>query len=143
MDFINLSQITILLTTIKYIRYFVALSCQHCGLHSTAKCFFILHKPILIITKIRPNVTTNFVLHPLESQFGHNLKLELSITVWKFNIFPASKVSREIHFCEFWKSKYTNMTRLTTLNFELGEFLHFTRAEIYKNQNLKPQRLSK
>ena len=54
MDFINLSQNTILPSTIKYIRYFVALSCQHCGLHSTAKCFFILHKTILIITKIRP-----------------------------------------------------------------------------------------
>ena len=100
MDFINLSQNTILPTTIKYIRYFVALSCQHCGLHSTAKCFFILHKTILIITKIRPKMSQqNLYYTPLNPNLViAKKKLELNATVWRFCNFSATEILREIDF---------------------------------------------
>ena len=53
-------------------------------------------------------------------------------TVWKFREFSISQILREINFGDSRSAKFAISTHLQALNFDLYDFLHFLKAEIYQ-----------
>ena len=54
------------------------------------------------------------------------------ITVWKIHDISITQILREIKFGDSRSSKSAIYTHLEALNFDLYEFLHFLKAEIYQ-----------
>ena len=55
-----------------------------------------------------------------------------TITQWKFHDFSLTQILREINFRNSISAKSAFLTHLVALNFDLNEFLHFLKAEIYQ-----------
>ena len=53
-------------------------------------------------------------------------------TVWKFHNFSPTQILREIDFRNSISAKSAFLTHLVALNFDLNEFLHFLKPEIYQ-----------
>ena len=53
-------------------------------------------------------------------------------TVWNFHDFTISQILREIIFGDYRSAKSAILTHLETLNFDIYEFLHFLKADIYQ-----------
>ena len=58
-------------------------------------------------------------------------------TVRKFHDFSITQISREINFWDSGSAKSAILTQLEALNFDLYEFLHFLKAEIYQTSKIQ------
>ena len=72
--------------------------------------------------------------HTVEQYFvclGWHLK-SANYTVWKFQNFAITQISREMNFGDFTSAKSAILTHLEALNFDIYEIWHFLKAEIYQ-----------
>ena len=63
--------------------------------------------------------------------------------MWKFEIFAATQILREITYAYFEASKITILTILAVLNFDIWTFLPFSNMKFSKNQNCRAYKIVK
>ena len=56
--------------------------------------------------------------------------------MWKFHDFCIIEILREINFEDSRSAKLAILTHLEALNFDIYEFLHILKAEIYQNNKI-------
>ena len=57
--------------------------------------------------------------------------------MWKFQDFAITQILREIKFGDLRSTKFAILTHLQALNFDVMNFLHFLKAEIYQINQLQ------
>ena len=62
----------------------------------------------------------------------------LSLTLWKFYIFAATQILREIKSKDFRSSKIAILTLLEALNLDFSDLMLFARGENYHTQDSEP-----
>ena len=63
--------------------------------------------------------------------------------MWKFHSFSITQILREITFGDSRSAKSAILTHLEALNFDLYEFLHFLKTEMYQNYNFRDFKIAK
>ena len=58
-------------------------------------------------------------------------------------IFSMTQILREINFRDSISAKFAILTYLGALNFDVYEFLHFLKAEIYQEDNFRALKIAK
>ena len=57
--------------------------------------------------------------------------------MWKLLYFSVTQILREVSFRDSRNAKYAILIHLETLNFDLYEFVHLSKAEIFQSNKIQ------